>query len=173
MCFCRSGALGLFADSDGQGAIYEVTFWCTEFLVTERYDLIMVYTSSNSTVSPFYPFQFYVSSLFVLLRELPRSWWEALGGCSGWTLIGSFLLLLFFVAVRFQQGRQHWQGRRQRCHSVCCGAALPGNPGNWQFPPEGQLYSPINAGSPVLSLSTSPVQFCWGELLFPSPAASK
>lgn len=120
-------------------AMYEVTFWCIEFLVTvlssqlhfavrkswivtERCVLIMVYTSFDSTVSPFYPFQSYVSSFFVLLRELPRSWWEASGGCSGWTLIASFLLLLF-VTVGFQQGRQRWQGRRQRCHSGCCGAA--------------------------------------------------
>lgn len=142
MCFSvsQSGALGLFADNDAQVAICEVVFWCSEFLVTvlssqlhsavkkrltvtERCDLIMVYTTSNSTVSPFYASQSYISSLFVLLRELPRSWWEASGDCSGWTLIACFLLLLVFFTVRFQQGWQHWQGRRQRCHCGCCGAA--------------------------------------------------
>lgn len=123
MCFSvsQSGAFGLFADNDAHVAICEVVFWCSEFLVTvlssqlhsavkkrltvtERCDLIMVYTTSNSTVSPFYPSQSYISSLFVLLRELPRSWWEASGDCSGWTLIACFLLLLVFLQLDFSRG---------------------------------------------------------------------
>lgn len=45
-------------------------------------------------------------------------------------------------------------------------SCLPGNPGNWQLPPESQLYNVTMQGSQN-SLSTSPVPFCWGELLFP------